>query len=182
MGVDDYHQRFRFTAEGVFRFQREPASTREVGGPPESWSRIGKHFYPYPVNRSGCPPIIETSQLLFLAGPLVGDPTPTVGPLCVFHKRQLHRVHLHLQPVRETGFDYLEKQGDSIIRRAGAVSAPGVRMASQPIGSYRGDTEEFFKDGSQLWISPEGRLPLAISGELPAIGRVEMRLTEIRLK
>jgi hypothetical protein len=42
--------------------------------------------------------------------------------------------------------------------------------------------EDFFGDGTQLLLSSEDRLPLAVSGELPLIGRVEMRLNEVHFR
>lgn len=181
-GIKDYRQWFRFTAEGVFRLQQEPASAKEAGHPPESWTQHGKNFYPYPANRPDCPPIIETSQLISFAGSFAQEPNTAADPLCVFHKRQLHRVRLSPQPDRTIDVDYMETRGGDVLRRKGAVSARGVRITSRPIGSYRGEVEEFFRDGGQLWGSAEERIPLAVSGEVPLIGRVEMRLKEIRLK
>jgi hypothetical protein len=110
-----------------------------------------------------------------------GASDPPAG-LCVFHKRQVHRVHVHPQPEQEVRFDYLEKRGGREARRMGAVSARLVSITSRPIGSYRGQVEDFFGDGTQLLLSSEDRLPLAVSGELPLIGRVEMRLNEVHFR
>ncbi|MCU0560469.1 MAG: hypothetical protein MUD16_09785 [Desulfobacterales bacterium] len=182
LGLKDYRQWFRFTAEGVFRLQQEPASAKEALRPPESWTKHGKNFYPYPASRTDCPPIIETSQLISFAGFIASEPDTAAGPLCVFHKRQLHRVRLSPQPDRTIDVDYMETRGGDVLRRKGAVAARGVRVSSRPIGSYRGEVEEFFRDGSELWGGAEDRIPLAVGGEVPFIGRVEMRLKEIRLK
>jgi hypothetical protein len=181
-GLKDYFQRFRFTREGVFRQQREPASAGELETPPEAWTKLGEHFYPYPAERAGCSPIIETSMLIPLMGTSAVDPSDASPALCVFHKRQVHRVRVHPQPVQEVGFDYLEKSADCEQRRVGSVSARGVQITSRPIGSYRGDVENFFRDGTQLWFNPEGRFPLVVKGELALIGPVELRLKEIHLK
>jgi len=181
-GLKDYYQRFRFTREGVFRHQREPASGREAEKPPESWTRLGQHFYPYPADRQGCSPILETSMLIPLVGALSPAPWDALESLCVFHKRQLHRVSVLREPAQTLRFDYLEKRAGRETRRSGSVSAAVVSIASVPIGTYRGEVEEFFRDGSRLYVSPEDRAPLVVSGELPVIGRVELQLKEIRMK
>lgn len=181
-GLKDYHQQFRFTREGVFRRQREPSSAREAGKPPESWTKRGEHFYPYSRESAGCPPIIESSQLIHLAEELWADPSAPPGPLCVFHKRQVHRVSVQPQPPQPIRFDYLERGTDGEQRRAGTVSVPGMRLASQPIGSYRGNVEDFVRDGTFFYLSPEGRWPLVAVGEMPLFGRVEMRLKEITFR
>ena len=46
LGLDDYYQQFRFTQEGVFRRQCEPASAAEAARPPESWTKRGRIFTP----------------------------------------------------------------------------------------------------------------------------------------
>jgi hypothetical protein len=181
-GLDDYYQQFRFTQEGVFRRQREPASTAEAAGPPESWTKRGEHFYAYPPNEMNCLPVLETSTLIYLLSAASEKVLHHQGPLCVFHKRQLHRVSLKATPAESVGFDYLEKRGETEIRRSGKMPARKIRIESRPIGSYRGQVEDFFRDGTQLVLSLDGSLPLTASCDLPLIGDVVMKLKEIHFK
>jgi hypothetical protein len=181
-GLKDYHQRFRFTREGAFRLQREPATAGETAKPPEAWTRIGRHFYPYPADGKLCPDIIESSQLILLAAARAAGPAWGVGPLCVFHKRQAHRVTLQTQPPQEVRFDYLEKRAAGERRRAGTVSAEGLRVASRPIGSYRGDVEDFIRGGARVFLHPAERLPLTVQGQMPLIGAVEMTLQTVEFR
>ena len=180
-GLEDYYQQFRFTREGVFRRQREPGSAAEAAGPPESWSKLGEHFYAYPKGER-CHPVLETSALLYLLSTAPAKMIQDLSPLCVFNKRQLHRVSLQTAPVAAVGFDYLEKKGETEARRSGTTQARRIRIQSRPIGSYRGEVEDFFREDTQVGLSLEGGLPLTGSCELPLIGRVEMKLREIRLK
>lgn len=177
-GLSDYYQRFRFTREGVFRRQREPASSGDAAKPPQSWSKVGEHFYAYPPNEPGCHPVSETLVYQLSAGAVrqKGD----CGPLSVFHKRQLHRVGLRLVREEIMSFDFREKKGDVEFRRSGTMPVRMIRIESQPIGSYRGDVEDFLGNGTLVYLSLDGRLPLMASCELPLIGRVELKLSEIR--
>jgi hypothetical protein len=84
--------------------------------------------------------------------------------------------------VAAAGFDYLEKKGEGEARRSGSEPARRIRLESRPIGSYRGQVEDFFRDGTLLVLSLDGSLPLMASCELPLIGVVELRLKEIHLK
>jgi hypothetical protein len=181
-GLKDYHQRFRFTREGVFRQQREPASGKEAEKPPDAWTRIGQNFYPYPPERQGCSPVIETSMLIAHIGGMSPATWDAIESLCVFHKRQVHQVSVRREPVQRISFDYLERKDGREARRTGSAEAAAASIASVPIGSYRGEVEEFFRDGSRLCVSPADHAPLMVSGELPVIGRVELRLREIHLK
>ena len=180
VGLDDYFQQFNFTQEGVFRRQREPVSAAEAARPNESWSKRGEHFYAFPPGVENCYPILEASTLIYLLS------APTRGlndftPLCVFHKRQLHRVNLQSAPLESVGFDYLEKRGGTETRRAGTVQARKIMIESRPIGSYRGEVEDFFRDSTEVVLSRDGSLPLMASCDMPLLGKVEMKLKEIRL-
>lgn len=181
-GLDDYYQAFRFTREGVYRRQREPASAAEALRPVETWTKVGEHFYTHPTNVENCHPILETSTLIYLLCRADAYDPRSRSSLCVFHKRQLHRVSLQAGTAEAVDFDFLEKRGGTEARRSGKGSANRIRLESRPIGSYRGEVEDLFRDGTQLYLSPEGALPLAASCELPLIGRVEMKLKEIHLK
>jgi hypothetical protein len=99
----------------------------------------------------------------------------------VFHKRLLHRVSFFPETPKTVSVDFLEKTPAGENRRSGAMPAQRIRIESQPLGTYRGDGEDFF-DGMLLHVSPDGRLPLMVSCELPLIGRMELRLKEIHLK
>jgi hypothetical protein len=181
-GLDDYDQAFRFTREGVFRRQREPASGAEALRPVESWTKVGEHFYAYPPDAGTCHPILETSALIYLLGAAGGNDSRSSRSLCVFHKRQLHRVILQAGAAEAVDFDFLEKREGSEVRRSGRQAASRIRIESRPVGSYRGEVEDLFRDGTRVYLSPAGSLPLAASCELPLVGRVEMRLREAHLK
>jgi hypothetical protein len=179
-GLSDYHQRFRFTREGVFRRQLEPASAAEAATPPESWSRVDEHFYEYPPNEAGGHPVSETLIYLLCAG--AAPHKASMGPLSVFHKRQLHRVSVRASVTEPVAFDYMEKNGAVESKRSGTAPAQKVRIESRPIGSYKGDVEnfDFVNDGMLVYLSLDGRLPLRVSSEVPLIGRVDLSLKEIR--
>jgi len=179
-GLSDYHQQFRFTQEGVFRRQREPASAAEALKPPESWSKVGENFYEYPPNEAGGHPVSETLIYLLSGGAV--PPRGEVGLLSVFHKRQLHRVSVRASVAEPVTFDYLEKNGAVESRRSGTVQAQKIRIESRPIGSYKGDVEDFdfVNNGMLVYLSLDGRLPLRVSCEVPLIGRVDLSLKEIR--
>jgi hypothetical protein len=181
-GADDYHQLFWFTREGVFRRQREPASRIEAARPPESWTKLGEHFYPYGPAAQGCPRVLETSMLICLLSEAPITEKEGVPPVCVFHKRILHRIGFHPETVKTVSVDFLEETPSGENRRTGTMPARRIRIESQPLGTYRGDVEDFFEEGLLLYVSPDGRLPLMVSCALPLIGRMDLRLKEIHLK
>jgi hypothetical protein len=179
-GLNDYHQRFRFTSQGVFRRQREPASAAEAAQPPESWSKVGEHFYAYPADEAGGHPVSETLIYLLSAGAIPQEGETEL--LRVFHKRQLHRVSFRRMREEPMPFDFCEKTRDAEIRHAGTMPVRVIQIESRPIGSYKGDVEDFdfVNDGMRVYLSLDGRMPLRISCEVPLMGRVGLSLKEIR--
>ncbi len=175
-GLKDYEQAFRFTPRSALRRQREPASPREARLPPAGWSRIKEHLYPFPA---GCEAVLETSGLFYrlLSDRAVSN---SAEPLCVFHKRQVHRVRVEEEELEEIAFDYLEQKGDAVERRSGRMPARGLRLFSEPVGAFRGEREEFFKDGTRLVLSRQEGIPLSAGFELPLLGWVDLRLVELQ--
>ncbi len=174
-GLKDYEQAFRFTPHSAIRRQREPASLREARLSPAGWSRVKEHVYPFPA---GCEAVLETSGLFYrlLSGRAVAD---GAEPLCVFHKRQVHRVRVEEEDLEEIAFDYLERKGDALERRNGRMPARGLRLFSEPVGTFRGEREEFFQDGTRLVLSRREGIPLSAGFEVPFLGWVDLRLVEL---
>lgn len=175
-GLKDYEQAFRFSPQGAVRRQREPATAREAALPPSRWTRIGEHRYPYPED---CASVLETSGLFYRMLADGGAEMAGGEALCVFHKRQVHRVQLEEEDLKEIAFDYLELAGGARERRSGKTAARGLRVSSRPIGTYRGEVEEFLKDGTRLVLRRDGRVPLSAGFEVPLLGWVDLQLVEL---
>jgi hypothetical protein len=178
-GTDDYQQWFVFGRKGVFRRQIEPANAAQAAGPPEGWTRVSENVYVDPADAARCPAMIETSMLIYLMSSSVLKGAPEIDPACVFHKRQLHTVRFRSERRERFAFDYLEHSAGDDQRRAGSTGAVTIRLSSTAIGNVRGNVELFFKD-AELTVSADGRLPLAGACDFPVVGRVDLRLKEIR--
>jgi hypothetical protein len=181
-GIEDYVQWFVFGREGVFRRQIEPRDATQAAGPVERWTRVSENVYAGPADAARCPAApVETLMLFYLMSGSAAQGVFELDPRCVFHKRQLHLVRFGTERRERVAFDYLERSGDASERRSGSTRAVTIRLSSAPIGSYHGDVERFFKD-SELTVSADGRVPLTGALEFPVVGRVDLRLTEIRLE
>ena len=176
-GYDDYVQWFVFGPERVFRRQHEPASPRQANGPPERWTRVSERAFAFQAE--GCPSPAETSMLVYLLSDAVARGGLDLGPRCVFHKRQLHRLSFRTERQPGLPYDYLERSAGESRRCAGAGDAVTIRIESAPVGFFDGSVEPWFKEGF-LTFSADGRLPLVVSCDLPVVGQVELRLDEVR--
>jgi hypothetical protein len=181
-GSEDYAQWFVFGREGVFRRQHEPRDPAQATEPPERWTRVSENVYAGPADAARCPSTpVETLMLVYLMSSSAMKGSFELEPLCVFHKRQLHLVRFRAERRERIAFDYLERSGGEAERRAGSTGGVTIRLSSAPIGAYHGEVERFFKD-PELTVSADGRLPLAGACDFPVIGRVDMRLKEIRFE
>ncbi len=181
-GSDDYAQWFVFGREGVFRRQLEPRDSAQAAGPVERWTRVSENVYAGPSDAARCPSApVETLMLFYLMSDSAAQGVFELEPRCVFHKRQIHLVRFDRERRERLAFDYLERRGEAAERRTGSADGVTIRLRSAPIGSYRGEVEPFFRD-PQLTVSTDGRVPLSGALEFPVVGRVDLRLTEIRFE
>jgi hypothetical protein len=187
-GEDDFKKIYRFTEQGVFRHRIEPRGKKEVSQAPEKWTDIKDSFYPYDLARLGCPGpgVIERSLLLYIisaAGLLEKNDTLS---LCVFDKRQLHRVTLQHASVSPIKVDYIEKSKQGEIRRQEIVKAIEITLSSEPLESDLKENEKFSFLGLHkditIHIDPASGIPIQASGTIPTAGRVILNLNKVWLK
>jgi hypothetical protein len=181
-GEDDFKKMYRFTEQGVFRHRMEPKDDSEARLDPENWTDIKDTFYPYDIDQSGCPVVSERSLLLIAlsACAMSGDNKPLT--ICVFGKRQLHRVELRKAGTQAIRVDYVEKSGQNEIRREGTIQATKVVISTQPVNSLSEDPENFsflgFHKDINVYIEPASGLPIQASGVIPSIGKADLMLKE----
>ena len=189
VGQEGYLRRFRFTSEGVFRFRREPRSPQEAARPPLDWSDTKESFYAYDPQKWGFSQVVEPGVLIYLIGTIdldaEADQVSSIA-FCVFHKRQLFRVSFQHAGTQALDVDYLVRAaGREAIRVNKRTSLVKLALAATPLGDYQGEVEDFsflgFKKEVMLFFDAAKRLPVLISGQMPTIGRAELRLTAVEL-
>ena len=184
-GQDDFKKTYRFTRQGVFRHRREPLNQKEVLLDPEKWTDVKDSFYAYDLARLGCPQVSERLALLYLLS--AADLSENSGPLslCVFGKRQLHRVTLRPQGLYPLTVDYLEKTMQNEARKKGPVKALKIAIETRPMDTDLKADENFSLMGLHreiiIYIDPVSRIPLQISGNTPAAGRTDLKLRQVQL-
>ena len=109
-GEDDFKKIYRFTKQGVFRHRLEPKNKKEASQAPENWTDIKDSFYPYDQNRLGCPGVSERSLPIYILSAVTTYRLEDAFYLCVFGKRQLHRVTLRKAGESLLKINYIEKK------------------------------------------------------------------------
>jgi hypothetical protein len=183
-GEDDFKKIYRFTDQGVFRHRIEPKDKKEASLAPEKWTDIKDTFYPYNKKELNCPVVSECSLLIYLlsAAPIskINDPVS----LCVWGKRQLHRVQLRNEGTLPIKINYIQKKHQVETRIEGTVRALKFAITAHPIETQLEDAENFsflgFHKDITIYIDPSTALPIQASGIIPTIGKADLVLKEMR--
>jgi hypothetical protein len=185
-GEDDFEKMYRFTEQGVFRHRIEPKDKAEARLEPERWTDIKDTFYPYDTKQLKCPVVSERSLLIYiLSAAPVSKINDTVS-LCVWGKRQLHRVQLRNEGTLPIKVNYLEKNKQVETRKESNIMARKITITGQPIESYSEEAEGFSFLGLHqditIYLEPGSLIPVQVSGFIPTVGRADLSLVEVQLK
>ena len=186
-GEDDFKKIYRFTEQGVFRHRREPKNRKEASLAPEKWSDVKDSFYPYDPDRLTCSAVTERSLLIYILSSATAS-SKNIKPasLCVFGKRQLHRVELQQAGRSSIEVDYIEKSKQGELRRQKTINALKITLSSEPMESDLKTAENFsflgFHKDIVIHIDPASGIPLQVSGNIPGAGKAGLNLSGLRLK
>jgi hypothetical protein len=184
-GEDDFEKIYRFTDQGVFRKNREPRSKEEARGEPNQWSFNVQTFYAHNLEQLGCPVASERLLLLYVASAAAELFDGQPRSLCVFGKRQLHRVQLKAQGRRSIKVDYVESRQQAQKTRQGEIQALAIALEAEPLASSLDKPENFSFLGMHtnivIFLDPQSNLPLQVSGDIPKAGSGDLKLFEAEL-
>lgn len=185
-GEDDFEKIYRFTDQGVFRKNREPRSKEEARGEPNQWSFNVQTFYAHDLEQLGCPAASERLLLIYAASAAAELFDGQPRSLCVFGKRQLHRVQLKAQGRRSIKVDYVESRQQAQNTRQGEIQALAIALEVKPLASSLDEPENFSFLGMHnnivIFLDPQSNLPLQVSGDIPKAGSGDLKLFEVELK
>jgi hypothetical protein len=183
-GEDDFKKMYRFTEQGVFRHRIEPNGKKEALQAPEKWTDIKDSFYPYERARLGCASVSERSLLIYILSAAAASKFDTPLTLCVFGKRQLHRVKLQKSGIHSIAVDYIEKTKKSVIQQKISIKALKIDIQARPIESDLKVAENFsflgFHKDISIYINQTSHLPIQASGIIPTVGMTHLKLRECR--
>jgi hypothetical protein len=185
-GNDDFKKVYRFTDQGVFRHQQEPRDQQEILKQPDKWTDAKESFYAYNLDQLGCPNVTERLVLIYIIS--TAELSKSMQPLsfCVFGRRQLFHVRLKPEGFHSLKFDFIEKKQHGDIRRRGKVEALKITLEVQPLASDLKKVEDFsflgFQEDITIFIDPLSNLPIQLSGKIPMVGKVTIKLHEVRLR
>lgn len=185
-GKDDIKRTYWFSREGVHRLRTKPSTKGEASGDPAKWSDARTSFYPYDLTQLGCPHVMDPMLLIYLLSAAHIDKSGGSLSLCVFGKQQLHRLRMQVEGLQTLEVDYAENREEGEVRKKGKVDGLRITLEAQPLQSDLKNAENFsflgFHKDITIDIDPELRLPLQISGRIPTVGTVALKLSGVSMR
>lgn len=185
-GKELWEKTYRWTADGVYRLRIRPQDADEENLPVKQWTDQQPSFYPYDLQQSGCLSVSEPSVLLYLAsttGLTAGDPPRR---LCAFNKKQLHLVQFQAEESRRLRVDYQAQTPDGQTRRNGEAEVLKIAFTTRSLFVDKDRAEPFtflgLKGNFDIFIDKSSRIPVQISGKIPGIGKVAVKLQEVLIR
>ena len=140
-------------------------------------------MYEYDGSRAECTAVLEPSELLYLASVVDFSGQKSPLNLCVFDRKQLHRVAVTAGGSRQLTVNYLEASPGKQIRREGAVEVHRISFQTRILNPADKKLEVFSFLGLQgdfeIYVDRTTRIPVQISGQIPGIGNLDIRLDDV---
>ena len=174
----------RFESDGVFSIRRAPGSG-EAELPHEEWSEVSDTFRAFPEWAGEGMEVSDPTALFYFLGAAKLENVGDAIQFPVFSRDQLLLVDLKVTGRERTRVEFEKRT------RAGSETVRGHLEAIQLLidGSHLGpDSEEAdfeflgLRGDVEVLLHPELRAPVEVSGRVPRIGRVRIRLTEITVR
>jgi hypothetical protein len=185
-GKDNIKRTYWFSREGVHRLRTKPSNKGETSEDPATWTDARTSFYPYDLTQLGCSQVTDPLLLIYLLSAARMDNKGDSLSLCVFGKQQLHRVRMRVEGLHALEVDYSEKREEGKVRKKGKVDGLRVSLEAQSLHPDLNDAENFsflgFHKDITIDIDPKLRIPLQVSGRIPTVGAVTMKLSGVAIQ
>jgi hypothetical protein len=167
------HRIYRFTEQGAFHRSWWP-ETGEEQQPWDTWSERSEGLRAYPPDLPAAP-ISEPTALLYLiaASPLAvpGDRTEVL----TFARRAVHRVTAEVISAKPIRYAYRDTTSGE--EHKGRMTPIRIRLHGDTLGDDEDDFELLGLSGDiDLYLDPDTRAPLQLSGRIRLAGAVDFRL------
>jgi hypothetical protein len=178
------HRVYRFTDLGVYHRTRWPVKGEEKQ-PHETWSDRDEDLRPYPDSLPDSP-VTEPTGLLYLAAAAPLEEPGDRFEILTFARRYVHRVEVEMAEPERIKVDYKETNAEGVTKREGTVNALRILIRGREAVDDEDDQDDFEMLGLtgdiELFLEPETRAPLQLSGKAKIFGQVTFRLKELTVR
>jgi hypothetical protein len=166
--------------KGVRRQKIQPENTSEMKEAPAKWTKHTEAFYMYPEKAAECEAISDPSLILVLLSNIEPDSQSNPHNICVFGKKQLHRLTIKEEKSPPLKVAYKERSLSQETAIEGQIYPLVFSISTENITPETTGPETFSFLGLQkdirIYVDSEKRLPVRISGANNSIGRLVLDL------
>jgi len=182
-GTEKWVKVYYWQEKGVRRHRILPANDREENLSAERWTRRTASFYPYPQKSNNCGTILDASLLLYLLSNRTTDQNQAPFTVCVFGKKQLHRLSIAQTNSTPISVSYLSRSASQNITVTKETLPLVYTIAVETIPPANEEPETFsflgLNNDIRIAIDKNTRLPLRIQGISSSIGPLVLNLQEV---
>jgi hypothetical protein len=174
----------RFTETGVQIFFHEPAQGEDATRP-ENWTGGSDRFDSYPDWAGTDLQVSESTALFYLLAVAELNKPGDQIQFPVVSKGQLALAELKVVGLESIKVDYMRESGGKTVRVRGQVPVIKILVEAQQLdpGAEEADLDFMNMKGDiAIYLDPESRAPLRISGKVPVAGMAHVRVQRITLK
>lgn len=178
------HKRMRFTSRGVEVEARRPSAGDDLFSP-ETWSGLRQRFEPFPAWLDEGVAVSEPTALFYVLSAAALDEPGDRLQVALLSDDELILVDAVVSGREEIEVDYQESSaaGERAVR--GRVWALCVELGGRrldPSSTATGLEFMGMKGNIQIFLDPETRAPLEVSGRVPVAGRAHARIRRLTVR
>lgn len=171
LGAKGNRKSYRLTPAGMRTVRSAPETSKEAAAGESGWTK--HEIFEHAVPATGCKVLSEASLLVYLIGIHAWDDGKPLE-MCIFSNE--HWSLVRAVPEGEREGDYKWQEGG---QQREAKKALVVRLESQALGGDDKVEVLGLSGDIRLFVDPVQRRPLAIQGQVPIVGLVNVQLVGV---
>jgi hypothetical protein len=172
--------------KGVRRHKVAPGTPAEKKLPATGWSQHTESLYRYPGNLTGCSTISDPALIVYEVSILTSVIGQDPFELCVFGKKQLHRLTITQEETLPLEVAYTVRSAElkeTVVE--GQILPVVYAVTSENMAAANQTPETFSLFGLQkdirIYLDPEKGIPVRISGTAGNIGTLELDMQDANI-
>jgi hypothetical protein len=173
---------YRFLNDGAYRSDILPANGEEKL-PPAKWTQTSTQFYPYP-NELPAYKMTDNNVIFYAVSAAKLSHKGDKVVFLTFDKEHINQVELTLEGTEEIKTDYVAHTKNGKKRIRDTVDALRISIKSEPVNKNVDKKDFVFlgvKGDISMYIHPQTRIPLQVSGKADYLGHTDITLSRATL-
>lgn len=179
-GDDPWVKSYCWEDNGVRRLKILPGKSGEKKHPPSKWTKRSESFYEYPADSAGCATRLDPSVVFYMLSTLDLSNQKEPIELCVFGRKQLHRVTIRQEKPSSLQVAYKERSASGEGTVKDKITPVVFSISTKAFTANKKKSEAYsflgLNKDIRIFMDPNKRLPVKISGTNNSIGELVLDL------